>query len=550
MNKDTLFKIEKIKYYLLIAFVVIQPLLDIYYLYTDKIVNSIGFSPSTIIRICITAVLSILTLITLKDKKRWMIIILYCLLICIYMTIHVINAENFHSLVPGNFGYSLKGEVFYIFRMMIPLAILFITYNLDLKEADFEKSITAILLLIAGTIVITNVLKISLNSYTNEPIKANIFGWFMGAYEKYNYSSLASKGIFNFANQIAALLVLLLPVMLSIYANKQKIINLITVLITILAMIMLGTKVALFGAVVNIVVFIGILIFIRIFKKQNTLNKKNLLMIILSLIVIGGLFMKSPAINREIVARYVRINNSKIEVEGVDSKKKETIDNKIEPRSLNDGQLKNSEAVENKSIDDLRNKGMDKVSQPNKNDKKSMMEYIEKNYENLMVNEQFIKQSYPYQYDPEFWVDIINLPVVERLNWRNLEQKMLQRVMDINDNKMDKYFGLTFTRTQNIFNLERDFLSQYYSLGIVGVLLILGPYVILALICFFKMIFKFKDKFNTTNASLTYAILFALAVSYYSGNVLDALTVTIILAFILGYLTSLVFQKTVDEKGK
>ncbi len=541
-------KIEKLKYYLLILFVVIQPILDIYYLYTDKVVNTIGFSPSTLIRIGITVILCILTLITLRDKKRWLFIGSYIAIVLIYTIIHIINANNFYSLVPGDFGYSLVGELFYIFRMMIPLSILFITYNMDISSDDFAKAVVGILLLIAGTIVITNILKISLNSYTNEPIKANIFEWFTGAYNKYNYSSLASKGVFNFANQIAAILVLLLPVMLAIYSTKQNKLNLFTVIITILAMIMLGTKVALFGAVIDVFIFIAILVFMKLFKKENTLNKKNLIMLGLSLIVIGGLFMKSPAINREIVARYVRINNSKVEVEGVEDNHKEQSKNQVEPKKLNDSQLKNSEAVEDKNIDDLENKGMDKVIQPSKNDKKAMIEYIEKNYKNLMVNEQFVKNSYPYKYDPEFWVDIINLPVVERLDWRNLEQKMLQRVMDINDNSMDKYFGLSFTRTQNIFNLERDFLSQYYSLGTVGVLVFLGPYVILALICFLNMLIKFKEKFNIINLSLCYAVLFALGVSYYSGNVLDALTVTIILAFILGHLTNLVFKKLINGK--
>lgn len=544
MNCNKLLKIEKSKYYLLILFVVIQPLLDIYYLYTDKVVNMIGFSPSTIIRVIITAVLVMLTLITLKDKKRWFFIISYITIVGVYTILHVLNANNFYSLVPGNFGYSLAGELFYIVRLMIPLSILFITYNMNISSDDFEKAIITILLLIAGTIVITNIFKVSLNSYTNETIKANIFGWFMGAYDKYNYSSLASKGIFNFANQIAALLVLLLPVMLAIYTKKSTVTNLFIIIITIIAMIMLGTKVALFGAIVDVFVFIAILIFMRIFKKEKTINKKNMLMIGLSILVIGGLFMKSPAINREIVARQVRINNSKIEVEGVEDQSKEKI--KTEPQKKDP--LENIDIIENENIDKLENKGMEQVAQPSKGDKDAMIEYIEKNYKNLMVNEQFITQSYPYQYDPEFWVEIINLPVVDRLDWRNLEQRMLQRVMDINDNPMDKYLGITFVRTQNIFNLERDFLSQYYSIGILGVLVFLGPYIILPLICFIKMLMNFKEKFNIVSTSLCFAVLFALGVSYYSGNVIDALTVTIIMAFILGYLINLVFKENINRK--
>ncbi|WP_242865153.1 O-antigen ligase family protein, partial [Paraclostridium sordellii] len=113
---------------------------------------------------------------------------------------------------------------------MIPLSIVFITYNININFDDFAKTILCLLILISGTIVITNIFEVSLNSYTNEVIKANIFEWFTGAYDKYNYSSLASKGIFNFANQIAAVLVLLLPIGLAIYTYKKTILNLVSII--------------------------------------------------------------------------------------------------------------------------------------------------------------------------------------------------------------------------------------------------------------------------------------------------------------------------------
>lgn len=535
-------KIEKIKYWLLMAFIIIQPLLDTYYLYTDKVVDFIGFSPSTIIRIIITFILVLLTLITLKDKKKWIIIISYITIVTIYTIIHILNARDFYSLVPGNFGYSNIQELFYITRLMIPICILFITYNLNVDSEDFNKCIRILLILIAGSIILTNIFKISLNSYTNEVIKDNIFGWFTGAYDKYNYSSLASKGFFNFANQIAALLVLLLPVIMSIYDKNKRKKDLIITIMTIISMIMLGTKVALFGAIIEIIIFGFILIFIRVSKKEKTINQKNILMLGLCVITVGGLFMKSPAINRELVARYVRINNAKVEVQGVDEEAESGKDtHKIETKNINNSQLGGNEELENTDIHSLKNKNSEETK-PSKHNKKVMIEYIEKNYESLMINEQFIKNSYPYKYDPEFWIDIISLPVNERLDWRNLEQRMLQRVVDINDNAMDRYFGITFSRTQNIFNLERDFLSQYYSLGILGVIIFLGPYVILSLVCFIRMLIKFKDKFTVLNASLCFASVFLLGVSYYSGNVIDSLTVTIILSFALGYLLKNVFD--------
>ena len=524
MQEKYINTINKVKYYLLISFIVIQPLLDTYYLYTDKVVNMFGFSPSTIIRVGITALLVILTLLTLKDKKSWIFIVSYIVIVAIYTIFHLANAQDFKSLVPRNFNYSVINEILYIVRLMIPLCIIFITYNMKISKDDFDRVIKIVLILISGTIVVTNILKISLSSYTNEVIKDNIFGWFNGAYEQYNYSALASKGIFNFANQISALLVLLLLVMLAIYVRKNSIFNLIIILTTIIAMIMLGTKVALFGCIIDMGIFVFMIIFIRLFKHEKILNYKIVLMLGLVTIVISTLIGKTPALNREQVSHYVRVNNSKVEIQSADEE--------TEP---------NIEHDENKATENPEIPNENIVIQPDRNNKKSMISYIEKNYKNLMVNEYFITKSYPYQYDPEFWVDIINLPVVDRLNWRNLEQKMLQRVMDINDNPMDKWLGITFSRTQNIYNLERDFVSQYYSIGILGILVLIGPYIILSIVCMIKMLISFKQNFTLFNALCGLGILFLLGVSYYSGNVLDALTVTIILAFILGKLIETVF---------
>lgn len=500
MNTEQILKFNKIKLYLLMCFILVQPILDIYYLYTDKVIRIFGFSPATIIRVGGTFLLLILTFINLRYERRWKFIGIYLLMIVCYSIAHLLNANNFNSLVPGNFNYSIKNECAYLIRMIIPISIIFITYKSNIKKEYFEITTKWTLFLISGMIFITNLFKISLGSYNNKVIRDNIFGWFTGAYDKYNYSFLASKGYFNFANQIAALLVFLLPIMFVIYINKSSLVNLIIIITTLFAMIMLGTKVAFYGAIIDLILFIVVLIFISLLKRKNIINKKVFLMILCSVFVLIILVPKAPSVYREKTSYNIRINNSKIE-------------KKIEF---------------NKSIMD---------------NKESMIKYIEYNYKPLMVNKYFINNSYPYKYDPSFWVDIINLPVFERLDWRNLEQKMLQRVMDINNNPVDKYLGLTFSRTQNIYNLERDFVSQYYSLGIIGVILFLGPYIGIVLFSIFFILLKLKARINIESIILCFAILFALGVSYYSGNVLDSLTVTIIIGFVLGNLINIVFKE-------
>lgn len=492
--------INKTKYYLLILFIIIQPILDIHYLYTEKVVNIIGFSPSTIIRIVVVFILISLTLITLRDKKTWAIIAVYLSLVLIYAIFHIINTKNFNTPVPNSLGYSVIGEIFYIIRMLIPLTIILITMNTKISREDYGRAIKIILSIISFTIVLSNIFKISLASYGTGIIKQNIFGWFAGAYKTYKYSDLASRGLFNSANQISALLVLLLPIMFIIYTYQQNTKNLLIIILTIISMIMLGTKVALYGAIINIIIYFLSLIFMTIIMNQNLISKKILIALGISVVVITSLYNVSPVINRP---------------------------------SLQENYGNKRESIQ---VDVLK-------EYQNNNEYDKVVEFIKNNYKEAKIKDEFILKCYPYQYDPEFWIEIFEMPLIQRRDWRLLELKMHQRVMDLNDNKKDKFFGISFTRSEHLFTLERDFISQYYSMGILGVILLLGPYVLITLTCFTKILLSFKDKFNVSNIMTCYAIGFILVASINSGNVMDCLTITIILGFIIGKLTEDVFMK-------
>lgn len=93
-----------------------------------------------------------------------------------------------------------------------------------------------------------------------------------------------------------------------------------------------------------------------------------------------------------------------------------------------------------------------------------MIKYIENNYEDKQLNKQFLFNNYPYQYDPEFWYNLLQNDIFLITNYRYIELSMIRRVVEINNNPMDKWFGITNTRLQNIFNIEKDFVVQYYAL--------------------------------------------------------------------------------------
>ena len=125
---------------------------------------------------------------------------------------------------------------------------------------------------------------------------------------------------------------------------------------------------------------------------------------------------------------------------------------------------------------------------------------------------------------------------------------MLKRVKEINNNKYDDYLGITFTRRGNIFDLERDFLSHYYTLGIIGLIIFLLPYVIIVLVCIIKIFISIKHNLNLKNTCYLMGIGITLFAAAFTGNVMDGLIVTLILGFFIGQLINSVFSISEMEK--
>ena len=165
----------------------------------------------------------------------------------------------------------------------------------------------------------------------------------------------------------------------------------------------------------------------------------------------------------------------------------------------------------------------------------SDLDYIEQNYIEKKIKQEFILERYPYTYDADFWISILNEPIYRRINYRYLEESIVKRVIEINNNKLDVLLGITNTRVQNIFNIEKDFVVQYYSLGIIGLILVFIPYFILLFNYLYKLIKdKFKD-FDIINMLSFLTIIIIFIISYFSGNLLNSLSFTIYFA-ILFYL--------------
>ena len=537
-TKETIYKC-------LMLFLILQPILDIYILFKPEVADFFLFSPATIIRILFVGVLGILFLFTNKFNKKYWWFVVYGALVVLYTVLHHINALEFNSVSKDGFGYNLVSELFYLIRMLMPLFMIVLSAHYKFEDKKMEKLITWLVILLAGSIVVTNLLGISLGSYSKVQIEGNIFQWF-NPNNDLDYMDFASKGFFNDPNRISALMVLITPLLFYVFVKNPNKKNGFLLILQCLGMYMLGTKVAVLGFFVLLFASICIYLFFVLIKKELTWNKKIFAFFMIFFVAAGALLYWTPAIDRTMIDQ-TREENHKKNVKGERSEEEKKI-KKIDEQLLKlikvdeDGAIYFDELfTEEKDVTYVSKSQiytMDKVKS-----EKILNEFIEENYMDFSINPEFILNSYPYENDPYFWYKIMKWSLMERTNFRMVERAMLERVKTINANPADDYLGITFTRMSNIFDLERDFLSHYYTLGLFGLCLFLFPYLIIFFLAVFMMLYYYKEKFTFRNVMLMLGVAITLFAAYYSGNCMDGLVVTLILGFVMGQLVEPIFGK-------
>lgn len=537
-TKETIYKC-------LMLFLILQPILDIYILFKPAVADFFGFSPATIIRILFIGVLGLLFLFTNKFNKKYWWFVVYGALVVLYTVLHHINALEFNSVSKDGFGYNLVSELFYLIRMLMPLFMIVLSAHYKFEDKKMEKLITWLVILLAGSIVVTNLLGISLGSYSKVQIEGNIFQWF-NPNNDLDYMDFASKGFFNDPNRISALMVLITPLLFYVFVKNPNKKNGFLLILQCLGMYMLGTKVAVLGFFVLLFASICIYLFFVLIKKELTWNKKIFAFFMIFFVAAGALLYWTPAIDRTMIDQ-TREENHKKNVKGERSEEEKKI-KKIDEQLLKlikvdeDGAIYFDELfTEEKDVTYVSKSQIytiDKVKS-----EKILNEFIEENYLDFSINPEFILNSYPYENDPYFWYKIMKWSLMERTNFRMVERAMLERVKTINANPADDYLGITFTRMSNIFDLERDFLSHYYTLGLFGLCLFLFPYLIIFFLAVFMMLYHYKEKFTFRNVMLMLGVAITLFAAYYSGNCMDGLVVTLILGFVMGQLVEPIFGK-------
>lgn len=499
----------------LILFVILQPFLDIFWLYQPPISDFLGMSPATIIRILFIAAIGVMFLIADRSQKIKVFFGVYVGLLLVYFVLHQWNAGHFTSLMPGNFGYSTFGELFYIVRMVMPLFMIVVVYRTSFTDRALEYVVSWLSGLTAGSIVVTNLLGISLGSYIHQWGKGNIFqqfprqhitgsifAWFTSKAQG-DFYGFASKGFFNHANTVSAMLLMLLPLVLYFLLTNFNVKNVILAVLQMLAGLELGTKAAAYGTVGIMALFLVFYLYFAFIGREMPFKWQHFVALAAILLLAVGLFHFSPNGNR-------RVSEAQIEEMAEDNGKDTAKDiKKI-----------------NKKLKKLIKAG---------NDKKTA-KYIEKHTSELALNHDFATKSYPVHHDLTFWLGVLKWPVWQRMNYRGLQNAIWQRTSHLSNNGKDKLFGFGYTRLSNMGLIERDFVSQYYAMGIIGMIFLVVPYLGILLLAAIMILLHFRNRFTFRNVALGVSCAVTLALSLYAGYVMDYLTATLMLAFFMGQL--------------
>lgn len=491
----------------LCLFIIIQPFLDIREFFINKDLEIFGITIPTIIRCLFIGFLIIISLKNIKNKKHYLFLVIYLFIILTYTINHHYIAINSKMIIPSNYVYSLTTEVFYIIRMILPLAIIYFTYNSKIQYNHFIKSILISSLIIGIVIFIGNTLCISYTAYeTSENItKLNWIGWFTNLTKYFTFEEMTSKGWFYMANQVSGLMLLLLPFCIYDMLKNINWLNLLATFSLLISMIMIGSRTASYGWILIIAAMLFLIILLVYMKKQKWWNLKRISPLFI-ILFIGLIFFSVSPIN-------IRKFNYSI------------------------GNTDNLEKAPTKVTNENREQAYN---------------YITKNYSVYKVPKIYIYDIYNYKFDPEFWLDIFEISKNGALDNRKLQVQISKRIVE--NNKYDiKYslFGYSFSRMRSgALYMEHDFIVQSFTMGLIGVILLIGPYILIILQVIRK---SFKNLFKTPKL-IDYVFIIStcamLGASLFTGHILDELFVTIYLGFVCGFFLKRTITKEVkiDEK--
>lgn len=477
------------------------PFLDMLRTTSFKDIEFCNIALIELINIVLIGVALLLT-ITKISKKKIMFLFVYLIVVGIYIVLHYNNIIKFDNNIFDKANFSFITETFYILRVyVLPLMLLFVLLNnKEIFDKKYYFKIAKWLIgIISFSIIILNILKLSYISYNDNSgfILYNIFDYFLF---QGDFKQLSSRGFFDSANELSAILFMLLPLNIYMLYKEGRKLNVVLYVSQFIAMILLGTRTAAYGTLL-ISAAAGICyIALVLLKKEKNNQFFNNTFFVSSLVGVAFLSISPFMLGR--------INDG-------------TPDFSIKDQSAYN-------EIENVDVNEL-----DKL--------------VEKYKSEYLINDYFL-EMYPINKDPEFWLAMIKRDKALNNNNRIMKTDILNRVYERNDNPNDKFLGMGYTL--NFIDIERDYYYQFYLFGIVGMIVLMGPYFIL--LCYL-MVLAFKNfnrnfRFNTLLGGMS--VVLGLIIAYYSGHVFGWVSPMMFLVLSLSILSIIIFDNNLENSSR
>ena len=516
-------------------FLCIQPALDIYMAIVGDRLDILGISIATLIRtvfVITMFVIVIVSQIRYKYHIKYVYAILgYLLAVIIYTALHHVNIISFDGYYISEQIYRFVTEMLYVLRLVIPVLLIYIVIITKPSKEDILKVIVVVATFISLVIIITNIFEISYASYSqnNGKIEYNIIDWFIK--DNLPYEKTLSKGYFVSANQIGALLVFLLPMVIYYAIRENKLHIYAVLLVQIISMVLLGTRVANYGWML---VSLAMIIMYAVLYLTRRFKLTLLSVICFATILLTGsvLYTYSPAHSRTFASEYEGIYD-------------EEMLEKEQVEFLPIEQFKQIIANESKLKDYVETEEDDMLAA-------AKTKYISEMYKYHYITSKYILEIYPYEDDLEFWLDIFEQPISVKGDNRGRQVAIIKRIKQNNHNMLlDTLLGMGATPLNSRgYMIENDLISHYYNLGIIGIILFVSPFILSIIYSLYRCRKHLFNVINMEFAVYVLAIVMTYFTGYFAGHVIDEYIISIYLGIVAGIVTNFYRGEKIDEKSK
>lgn len=483
---DKIFKkLKSIKVqHMVLLYFLIQPFLAMYMTFDKNPFQIFGMSINVLLNFFFVFLMVVYAFILLlrkdrgKLKKNIIIAFIYGGIFLIYCILHYKNMQLFDDKIFDRNSYDFIREVYFIFRSyVLPVVLLYTLYTLNLDKKKILFAIRMSVFVICFVIIITNIFGVSLAAYAEHGkliyIDGSIFHWlFFNGND--NFELYTSKGWFESANELSAILLMFSPIIIrDAYKadnRRNRILSSILLVMLIITMNMLGTRTAVIGIFAALICVIVIFVFFRIIKRIDFDIKNFVVKNLLLLVFCVFIFMNSPYYNK---------NYGKFKTE-------------FEDRPIEE------------EIEDIEEDDVD-----------SFADFLEKYSWNYYIEPQIL-EIYPVNGDTAFWRFIINRDLRLNSNYRIIKTDLYNRILERNDNKGDFWFGIGYN---DVLNSEKDYYMQMYYFGLVGVIILIGPYIFNILYGIYRILRYRESLFVLDNIIALMCVCIGVVIPYLSGHV-------------------------------